>query len=124
MGMSTAITPTSNLARRQILDPADWKLRGLTVWHHNDLLEWRSSWRCPTRTSMEAELVPLTDAAVDMISSLAGHEFFAQGRMFCVTWAQVNFEPGALATVSVRCEELWSTRSQPPLLEQPQSLLP
>lgn len=120
----TAITPTSNLARRPMLDPTDWKLRGLTIWHHNDLLEWRSSWRRPPRASMDAELVPLTDAAVDMIPSLAGHEFFAQGRMFCVTWAQVNFEPGGLVTVSVRCEELQGPGSQPSLLEQPQPLLP
>lgn len=110
----TAITPTSNLARRPMLDPADWGLRSFTVWHHND----------PPRTSMEAELVPLTDAAVDMIPSLAGHEFFAQGRMFCVTWAQVNFDPGGLVTVLVKCEELWGPGSQPPLLEQPQPLLP
>ena len=120
----TAIVTAGNLARRPVLDPADWKLRGLSVWHHNDLLEWRSPRRRSPRTSMEAELVPLTKAAVDMIPSLAGHQFFTQGRMFLVTWAQVNFEPDALVTVSIRCEELWGPEAQPPLLEQPQPLLP
>ena len=120
----TAITTASDLARRPMLGPADWKLRGISIWDHRDLLEWRHQWRRPSRTSIEAELEPLTSVAMDMIPSLAGHEFFAQGRIFRVTSAQVNFEAGGLVTVSIRCEELWGPGSQPPLLEQFQPLLP
>lgn len=115
----SAITAAGSLARRPMLDPADWKLRSLSVWHHNDLLEFRS----PCRTSMEAELLPFTDAAMDMIPGLAGHTFFTQGKLFRITWAQLNCESGALVTVSIRCEEIWDLGADQLLLEQPQPLL-
>ena len=115
-----AITAAGSLARRPMLDPADWKLQGLSVWHHNDLLEFRS----PCRTSMEAELLPLTDAAIAMIPGLAGHGFVAQGKLFRVTWAQLNCERDTLVTVSIRCEESWDCGRDPLLLEQSQPLLP
>ena len=116
----SAITAAGSLARRPMLDPADWKLQGLSVWHHNDLLDFQS----PCRTSMEAELLPLTTTAMDMIPGLAGHMFFAQGKLFRVTWAQLNCERDALVTVSIRCEESWDLRADQLLLKQPQPLLP
>ena len=55
---------------------------------------------------LEAELVPLTDKAMDMVPRLAGHEFFAQGRAFAVTGVEVTFNDGEPPVVAICCKEI------------------
>lgn len=118
----------SAIVPRPALDPADWRLSHLAIYHQRDLTEWSSpiAWIDavdPLGTRIKADLIPLTPKAISMIHLLPGHQFACQAQLFEVVGGYVTHNTDQPLVVSITCEQIHDFREQPilsPLMLEPQ----
>ncbi|MEB3354690.1 MAG: hypothetical protein VKM34_10745 [Cyanobacteriota bacterium] len=118
----------TTIVPRPALDPADWQLSRLAIFHPTDLFSFDLTIPYigsvePRGTWIEAELIPLTPRAIELIFLLPGHRFSCQGQLFEVTGGYVRHSSEQPVVVSITCEQIHDAQEQPilsPLILEPQ----